>query len=125
RVLILNEGRIAAEGSPREIATQLQGGIQIELKCKTTGAKKGALKDLLGNLPGWSGQDGEEAKKSGAGPDGAAVARFRLQAPPEVSEDQAAEAVFRAVLSLDWVILTLTPRVAGLEDLFTQLTAGG
>lgn len=119
RVLILNQGQIAAEGSPSEIAAQLEGGVSIELKLRAQGREgEEVLTALLGRLKSWTGE--LEVKKN----EQADSHRFRLIAPTELGEEKAAEDLFQAVLKEKAVILRLSPKLAGLEDLFVQLTAG-
>jgi ABC-2 type transport system ATP-binding protein len=110
RVLIMNQGKIVAEGKAEEIAKNLQGENRYELRIK--------------------GLTGAEALKSLA-------SLTRLKGEPRLVEDGVEPLVSCAFpidaaggeLLFDWAvaqrakILSLVPQTISLEDLFVQLTS--
>ena len=110
RVLIMNQGKIVAEGKAEEIAKNLQGENRYELRIK--------------------GLTGAAALKSLAALNG-------LKGSPQLVEDVAEPLVSCAFpvdaaggeLLFDWAvgqkakILSLIPQTISLEDLFVQLTS--
>ncbi len=117
QVVILNEGRVVAQGSPAEIGEALKGEERLSLRVR---ARKGRLDELtIGRLVA-----GLRRLKPAAppvlGPDG--VAACELVAPP--GEEPGAEAFDWAVEN-DLVILEMLRRRLSLEEIFVRLTSEG
>jgi ABC-2 type transport system ATP-binding protein len=110
RVLIMNRGKIVAEGKAEDIAKNLQGENRFQLRLKgLTGDE--ALKSLSG-VAGLKGtpqllEDGAEPLLSCA---------FPVEVP-------GAEALFDWAVARRAKLLSLIPQTIRLEDLFVQLTS--
>ena len=110
RVLIMNRGKIVAEGKAEDIAKNLQGESRFQVKVKgLSGAE--AVKSLA-RLPGLQGTPSlvEDA------PEPTVSCAF----PLEVS---GGEVLFDWAVSQKAKILSLVPQTISLEDLFVQLTS--
>jgi ABC-2 type transport system ATP-binding protein len=106
RVMIIDRGRIVAEGSPTELRERWQGatGVAVELESAQEGAAA-----ALAALPGVESvrDDGESGR------------RYALAAAR--GADPRAE-VFRLAAARGWTLLELAPTRASLEDIFVRLT---
>jgi ABC-2 type transport system ATP-binding protein len=120
RVLILNEGRIAAQGTPEEIAGTLKGGDTWELVLKQSfpgGA--GGIQEACGRLARDLSPDITEE-------DSLYRIRFFL---PSVAENGGngearpdGEKIFDWAVAENLKILSMTRRRLSLEDIFVKLT---
>ena len=119
RVLILNEGKIAAQGTPEEIAGTLKGGDTWELVLKGTGiAQKCSLfgsQTLHMNMD-FSPEITEE--------NGLYNVRFIIPSGTSVMENtaNAGELVFDWAVAHDVKILGMARHKLSLEDIFVKLT---
>ncbi|MDR2246949.1 MAG: ATP-binding cassette domain-containing protein [Treponema sp.] len=117
QVLIINEGRIAAQGKPEEIAGTLKGGDTWELVLKGSGKAgvDGRLARL--NLPGReiSGLETEERE------DGTVKAAFFLRNSGAEGENPG-EGIFDWAVSEGLKILMMNRKKLSLEDIFVKLT---
>ena len=105
RVLIIDRGRLVAEGTPAALRAQSQGRPRLRVTVKDAPAD--AI-EVLGALDGVCGvEPGHEA------------GRFTLEC--ETGSDLR-EAVFRMAVERRWVLLELVERAATLEDVFVRLT---
>jgi ABC-2 type transport system ATP-binding protein len=113
-VLIINEGRIAAQGRPEEIAGTMKGGDSWELTLK--GAYAHTLPERLLQLaPGIAPASLEER------PGGAIDLRFFL--PAEDAEQEAeGERIFDWAVAQGYKILRMNRKRLSLEDIFVKLT---
>jgi ABC-2 type transport system ATP-binding protein len=106
RVLIIDRGRIVAEGTPQELRSKLAGTPVVRV------ALKGAVeaREVLESLPGVLRAHTE----SGTG-----ETRFRLEcaAGADPSED-----VFRLAVERGWILRELARDMLSLEDVFVRLT---
>ncbi|MDR0689717.1 MAG: ATP-binding cassette domain-containing protein [Spirochaetaceae bacterium] len=121
RVLILNEGRIAAQGKPEEIAGSMKGGDTWELVLK--GMDTALSRDGLG-LP-----EGDIKPDSiSDGPEGTVTISFFLPARdpgaelPQ-SEWTDGERIFDWAVSRGFKILRMDRKRLSLEDIFVKLTS--
>jgi ABC-2 type transport system ATP-binding protein len=105
RVLIIDRGRIVAEGSPDELRERWQGalGVTVELAA----AEPGQL-EALAALPGVESVEAQ-----------ADAARFELICGS--GADPRAE-IFRLAVERGWTLVELAPARASLEDVFVRLT---
>jgi ABC-2 type transport system ATP-binding protein len=117
QVLIINDGRIAAQGSPEEIAGSMKGGDTWELILKgagyyaDTGAVSGKL-SALGNISNMSTENAE---------DGCVCANFFI---PETHEGASAgERIFDWAVSQNLKILGMSRKKISIEDIFVKLTS--
>jgi len=112
RVIIINEGKIAADGSPEQLQRQFHGGegLTVELKSAVDNpleaiAPKLRILAYVNNV----------TLLSHDGP----VSRF------EIGVDRGQdvrEAVFRQAVSEGWVVLEMHRKVTSLEEVFHKLT---
>jgi gliding motility-associated transport system ATP-binding protein len=105
RVVIIDRGRIVAEGTPESLRESAVGNPALRLTLKGAPAEAAAalarVEGVLGVRP--AGGDGSWVLECGRGTD------------PR-------EAVFRAAVERGWVLLELARERASLEDLFVRLT---
>jgi len=112
RVLIINEGKIVADGSPEQLQREFHGAESLTLEVRTNATDPvGQLIPRLRTIPAITeatllSQDGE-------------VSRFDLHA--EKGSD-IREAAFRLAVAEGWVLLELHRKTTTLEDIFHKLT---
>jgi gliding motility-associated transport system ATP-binding protein len=104
RVMIIDRGRIVAEGTPESLRESWIGnpGLRITVKDNPAGAA-----EALGRIEGIA-----LVKEVGNG-------RFVLEGQPGTD---AREEVFRAAVERGWVLLELAQERATMEDIFVRLT---
>jgi ABC-2 type transport system ATP-binding protein len=104
RVMIIDRGRIVADGSPEQLRARMMGNprVQVELR----GANGDGREALLG-LPGVSAVEDRGA--------GSYVVEHAPGSDPR-------EAIFRLAVDRDWTLLTMATAQASLEDVFVRLT---
>jgi ABC-2 type transport system ATP-binding protein len=114
QVLILNEGRIAAQGNPEEIAGTMKGGDTWELLLK--GADAASVREKLSRIGGElsigavNGRDG-----------GLTAASFFISGRGDESRE--GERIFDWAVAEGLKILTMTRKKLSLEDIFVKLTS--
>jgi gliding motility-associated transport system ATP-binding protein len=106
RVLIIDRGRIVAEGTAAELRTRLAGTPVVRA---TFGGTVGA-REALAALPGVTAVS-EEAG------DGETRVRLECEAGADLRED-----VFRAAVARGWILRELLRESLSLEDVFVRLT---
>ena len=106
RVIIIDRGRIVAEGSPQDLQESWLGNtiLRVELK-----GGPGEAPEVLGRLPG------VVAVETLAGEAGF----YRLECTQSADPRQA---VFEAAKERGWILLELAREQASLEDIFVRLT---
>jgi len=117
-VVILNEGRVAAQGAPGEIGEALKGEDRIVLRVKGSPGSLDAarLGSLLGSIPGLRSVAKVEA-------DGAAFAAELAMGPSAAIEP--GEAIFDWAVGHGLKLLELERRRLSLEEIFVKLTSEG
>ncbi|MDR1596277.1 MAG: ATP-binding cassette domain-containing protein [Treponema sp.] len=116
QVLILNEGRIAAQGSPEEIAGTMKGGDNWELTLK--GADIHSISERLALLDGNIKPGSVEARE-----DAAINLNFFLpNAEGGEGEPSEGERIFDWAVSQGYKILRMNRKRLSLEDIFVKLT---
>ena len=113
RVVIIDRGRLIAEGTPQELREQSQGNARLRITVKDA---PGDVADVLREIPGV-----ESVSGSGEAPE-PEMAETRLGIECAPGEDLR-ETVFRAAVERGWVLLELTEEKASLEDVFVRLTS--
>lgn len=105
RILIINKGKLVADGSTEELKARSETAGRILVQIRGKGVKEGlqSLETIDEVLPAENGQKDAWTVRTGSGPD-------------------AQEAIFRLCVEKDWVLLQLTPQEFSLEDVFRQLT---
>ena len=109
RVLIINEGRIVADGSPAELQSSFQGKEQIYIELK---APFEDVEVKLANLE--NVEKVEEIQSNGEG-----LRKFSVECAKGVD---LREKLFRLVVENNWVLLEMKKQQASLEDVFRDLT---
>jgi ABC-2 type transport system ATP-binding protein len=114
RVLIINEGKIVADGTPEQLQQDFRGSESLTLEVLTNGAD--ALQQIAPKLRMMHGVGSVEllGQKNG-------TARFMLHV--EKGVDVRAD-VFRKAVAEGWVILEMHRKATTLEEVFHKLTAG-
>ncbi|MDR2521498.1 MAG: ATP-binding cassette domain-containing protein [Spirochaetaceae bacterium] len=117
-VLILNEGKIAAQGSPESIANTMRGGENWDLSLKGAGLAetRTALEGLGGAVFGGSLEIGGMSEQNGF-----VNAAFFIPGAASASEDNG-EKIFDWAVSRSLKILKMERKKLSLEDIFVQLT---
>src|SRR5215831_13230926 len=106
RVLIIDRGRIVAEGTPAELRRRLAGSPVVRAALKGTVAARGDLEKLPGVVAVQeTASDGET--------------RVRVECLPEAD---LVEDIFHLAVARGWVLRELARDVASLEDIFVRLT---
>jgi ABC-2 type transport system ATP-binding protein len=114
RVMILNQGRIAAQGTAEEIALTLKGETVFDLVLKGDSRAIGAAAGGIGRaLPGYALRKSEDA----------AGERLVLEISGPSEAD--GEALFDWAVASRAKILEMTKRRTSLEDIFVSLTKEG
>lgn len=107
RIMIINKGKIVADGTTRELRSQASGSATLRVKIEG-----GALEEVFNELkeiPGVAVVDFLDKQNF----------RFVLEGDPEA---KLANAVFAACVKKGWVITELIPVETKLEDIFKELT---
>ena len=110
RVLILNEGKIVAKGTPEEINREMKGEVLLEVLLKTAGKPVG-----LKGVPGVR----ELLQSSSPGKD---LHKLQVALLPDSGAE---EAVFDWAVDRGYKILAMVPKRLSLEELFIKLTREG
>jgi ABC-2 type transport system ATP-binding protein len=112
RVLIINEGKIVADGSPERLQQEFQGVEMVTLELKTGATNP--IEQIAPKLRSLRFVTGVEMLSQSNG-----TSRFQLRV--EKGED-IREAAFRLSVSEGWVVLELTRKTTSLEEIFHKLT---
>ena len=104
RVVIIDRGRVVAEGTPESLRQSWQGEAVVTLELKNPVSE---TIEVLAALPGVI-----TVERDGDG-------RFELRCRPG---SDPREEVFRAAVDRQWTLLELALRQASLEDIFVRLT---
>ena len=113
RLLIINRGRIAADGPVEELLSRAGGQVHISVEAEGDG-----VLDRLAALPGVA-----SAEPAGSAEELAvANGRFRVRLTASASTDLRPE-IFRLATQSGWTLFELHQEAGSLEDLFRELTA--
>lgn len=115
RILIINEGQLVADDSPEALTAQ-EAGTMVRVVLKVTEGGPGAdgLRELLAALPGVRGVDLRDGEGQG-------TVGFSVRAQ---GQDDPREAIFRAAVQHDLLLLDMHRERVSLEDTFRRLTQG-
>jgi ABC-2 type transport system ATP-binding protein len=113
RVLIINEGKIVADGSPEELQREFTGGETITMELKTELADP--LEEIAPKLRVIAYVKNVTLVAHGEG-----ISRFELHVDKGMD---VREAAFRLAVSENWVVLELSRKATSLEEVFHKLTA--
>ncbi len=111
-MIIIDRGRIAAQGTPEELARQVLGSEFLRLVLSGTG---GGTEELLAEVEGVVGIERDPDH-----PPGAEESAFRLRI--ERGRDPRAE-LSRLAREKSWTILELRPPGLTLEEVFLHVTS--
>ena len=123
-VIILNEGRVAAQGAPAEIGKALKGEERIRLRIKASGSSAGSFdQKTLSSLPGIRSVASFQPESPG-------IYAAEISMPPTASGDDAqapdvGETIFDWAVSRGLKLLELERRRLSLEEIFVKLTSEG
>ncbi len=108
RILIINKGKIVADGTPTTLRKQAQGNEMLRIHVEEAGNKDGVISSLQ-SLSSVNMVDpvGDE--------DGA----FLIQSKPGNSSRRS---IFQLCVQKNWVLTEMTPIETKLEDIFRELT---
>lgn len=109
RVLIINEGKIVADGSPTELQSSFRGKEQIYLELKAP------VEDVEIKLTNLENVEKVERLKT----NGDDLKKFSIECSKGVD---LREKLFRLAVENNWVLLEMRQKQASLEDVFRQLT---
>ena len=104
RVIIIDQGRIVAEGSPQDLRDSWLGNTLIRIELKEEVAEIERLLAAIGGV--------KSAKR-------VAERIYKLECWPQ---SDPRELVFRTAVENGWVLLEMTEERASLEDIFVRLT---
>lgn len=107
RILIINQGKIVADGTADVLRKQAQG--QQVLRVRISGADTDTIFERLQGLPTIASVEILDADNQ----------RFELQSVPEQLSNQA---TFELCVRNKWVLLEMIPYETRLEDIFRNLT---
>jgi ABC-2 type transport system ATP-binding protein len=112
RVLIINEGKIVADGSPEQLQREFHGAESLTLELRTDASDPvGQLLPKLRSIPAITEATLLSHESS--------ISRFELHA--EKGTD-IREATFRLAVEQGWILLELHRKTTTLEDVFHKLT---
>lgn len=107
RILIINKGKIVADGSPDLLRKQAQGQQVLQLKIED--GETNAIFEQLQALPSVSLVDILDANEN----------RFEVQSQPDQSSNRA---IFDLCVKQNWILSESIPFETKLEDIFRDLT---
>ena len=107
RILIINQGKIVADGTASTLRKQAQG--QQVLKIKIDGGDANEVYEKLQALPSVALVDFVDAANN----------RFEVQS---VAEQQSNKAIFKLCVKNKWILSEMIPFETKLEDIFRDLT---
>ena len=110
RILIINDGKIVASGTPDELTKSSKTGNQYTMKIK---GEKITMENTLSELPEISSVQLNEIEPGW----------FSAEIH-STGKDDAGEMLFKCVVDNGWSLAELRRESASLEDVFTQLTRG-
>lgn len=109
QIMIINKGKLVAEGTPEELTAMLQGSQEVMLTVKGTEAK---LDEVLSQVKDIYRKEKKEAEEAGT----TSVLLFAEK------DKDIREAVFKACAKNDLTILAMNAYVKSLEDIFLEVT---
>ncbi len=110
RILIINNGKAVATGTPDELTARMEKGTQYTLRIK---ADKDKVESHLPSLKGVKSVSIRDTQ------DG-----WHLTHVESSEKDDIGEVLFKSAVDNGWVLSELKRETVSLEDVFTQLTRG-
>lgn len=111
RIIIINEGEIVADGTNEELMSNFMGNVLLTMETNlSTDDSINGLTDEISDI---------QLKSIDAIPNGHKIhLEYNREQDPR-------EKIFRYAVDKNWVILSMTPHTANLEDIFRNLTVKG
>ncbi|OGS27425.1 MAG: hypothetical protein A2297_05830 [Elusimicrobia bacterium RIFOXYB2_FULL_48_7] len=109
RVLIINKGRIVADGTTKELASMVQGKELVHLEIKTTEDEK-SVEEKLKSIPGCETAVSKGARDGKLG--------FEIGAAVDPREE-----IFNLAVKNKWTLVEMHKQSVTLEEIFRQLTS--
>ncbi len=127
KVVILNEGRVAAQGSPASIGEALKGEerLSLRLRARAAAPKAEALAERLSGLPGLRSVLNCVAEGEGTYAVELSWAKAADESGAENDIAENGERVFDWAVASGFSILEMTRRRLSLEEIFVKLTQEG
>jgi len=112
RVIIINEGRIAANGTPNQLQNEFRGSeiVTLELKANV----ENGMADIFPKVKGLSHVENVEYDSPSPG-----IHRFVITS---LKGEDIREQIFRQAVNEKWVLLEMHREVTSLEEVFHKLT---
>jgi len=107
RILIINKGKIVADGTAETLGKQIQG--QELLYVKIEDGEPNDIYKALQDLPGTALVDFKDRQKN----------KFEVQSKPDMSSKRD---IFRLCVNSGWMLTEMIPVETKLEDIFRELT---
>ncbi len=107
RILIINKGKIVADGAPSTLRKQAQGRQVLQIRLEDAGVED--ARQALANLPGVSAVEISNP----------AELRFDVQSHPEYLSNRE---IFELCVQRHWILAEMIPLETKLEDVFRDLT---
>lgn len=108
RVLIINQGRVVADGTPQSLSGDMSSGTRLQVALKGDQAN---IRATLSNLPGVTGMSDKVFESGEPG--------FIIES---ASGEDLREEIFRVAVAKSWPVLTLKLEKMSLEEVFRTLT---
>lgn len=112
KVVIIDNGTIAAQGTPDELARTVLGEDRLYLRLKATGAE---VAESLAKIPGIAAVAADERAKAEAG-----SLSFRIETRKGVD---VREELFKLCAARSWPMLELKPPGVSLEEVFLHIVS--
>ncbi|MFH5831373.1 ATP-binding cassette domain-containing protein [Halalkalibaculum sp. DA3122] len=106
RILIINKGRLVADGSTDELRQRAKGADQLLVQIRSSGEQ---VENKLLKLSSVAGVNRAEEGKN----------MWLIDSKPDLDSR---EEVFNLCVENNWVLTQMTPRESSLEDIFRELT---
>ncbi|NUQ24193.1 MAG: ATP-binding cassette domain-containing protein [Saprospiraceae bacterium] len=107
RILIINKGKIVADGAPATLRKQAQGRQVLQIRLEDAGVED--ARQALANLPGVSAVEISNPDEL----------RFDVQSHPEHLSNRE---IFELCVQRHWILAEMIPLETKLEDVFRDLT---
>lgn len=109
RVIIINKGKIVAEGQPEELMAKMAGGQDIHLHVR---GPKAPVTEVLKNIAGVKSLDSQAGETENLN-----IYNLQVEAGKDIRET-----ISLALMEHRWPILEFKTREINLEDIFRELT---
>ena len=108
RIIIIDNGKIVADGSTDSLLKQFMGSVNLKLSVQ--GTTKSALNVMSKEIENIKMHDIEKAGKT-----------YMVNIEYNIESDPRVE-IFNYIVKNKWILLEMNPQIANLEDIFRKLT---